>query len=257
MYLLYIDESGNPRSPTDQYFTLAGVALHEEDSYPFARSLHGLLPAKYNHLELHASRMWSGRHEWAPVPRLTRRRLVSDVIEHLQTWTAPSGRVPRYFAVALHRQSFPGINPVERAHEELFRRFDTFLSRLHQTGRSHRSLVIADDSSYEELMQQLVPQWKLTGSRIGRLHSFADVPLYVDSRASRSIQAADFLAWAVWHYYEHGHRQHIEKINKRFDAESGIQHGMAHLVHHYRSCVCVACYSRQHSVVRTTIPSLP
>jgi len=29
MYLLYLDESGNERGPTDRHFLLAGLAVHE------------------------------------------------------------------------------------------------------------------------------------------------------------------------------------------------------------------------------------
>lgn len=256
MYLLYVDESGEPRGARDDYFTVAGIALHEQDCYPFARSLETLLPTEYRDLELHASDIWSGRREWSHVPQTTRRGLVRDVFQHLRTWAAPSGRVPRFFAVALHKPSFSALNAVERAHEELFARFDEFLTRLHHEGRSHRSLVVADDSSYESLIQELIPKWKLTGSRIGRLHSFAEVPLYVDSRASRVIQAADFVAWGVCHYYENGHREHIQALNARFDARGGIQHGVAHLNRGHRTCLCVACYSRQVSVVKNTVPAL-
>ncbi|MDE0280850.1 MAG: DUF3800 domain-containing protein [Gammaproteobacteria bacterium] len=31
----------------------------------------------------------------------------------------------------------------------------------------------------------------------------AEVPLFVDSRASRIVQLADLVSWAVWHRYEH------------------------------------------------------
>lgn len=39
MYLLYVDESGKPTGQAEQYFVLGGVALHEEDCYPFNRAL--------------------------------------------------------------------------------------------------------------------------------------------------------------------------------------------------------------------------
>ncbi len=78
------------------------------------------------------------------------------MFDHLGTWRSPEGRAPRYFGVALHKPSFPDVDIVERAHEELFRRFDTFITRLHHDGRSHRALVIADESSYEGMLQRLV-----------------------------------------------------------------------------------------------------
>ena len=257
MYLLYLDESGVPKGQNDDYYVIAGVALHEEDCYPFTRSVDRLavnhLPAGESHLELHASEMWSGRKTWSHIARADRRNLVGAVFDHLRTWRSSDGRAPRYFAVAVHKPSFAGRDLVAVAHEELFLRFNGFMGRLHGAGSSHRSLVVADESQYESLIQRLVPRWKAAGTRAGRLHSLAEVPLFVDSKASRVIQAADFVAWSVWQYYQNGHPAHLQKINQRFDAEGGVQHGLAHMVRGYRSCGCVACGSRRDRVVRTTL----
>lgn len=136
-------------------------------------------------------------------------------------------------------------------------RFDEFLTRLHHDGESHRSLVIADDSSYERLVQSLVPRWKVSGTRGGRLHSFADVPLYVDSRVSRLVQVADFVAWATWHYYEHGHSEFIQRLHKRFDATEGVLHGVVHLTRRHRYCKCQACVSRRDRVIADTVTAHP
>lgn len=259
LYLLYVDESGKPHGIGDRYFVLGGVALHEEDCYPFAKSLDRLqrrqLSAQHATLELHASRMWAGRHEWARVAERDRRRLLRAILRHLETWTAPSGRVPRFFAVAIDKQSFP-TRTLERAHEELFARFDELLTRLHRGGESHRSLVVADESSWEHLVRSWIPRWKTAGTRMGRLHSFAEVPLYVDSKDSRLIQIADFVAWATWHYYEHNVLEHIQRLNARFDGDGRVQHGLAHLIRGYRTCICVPCASRRTRIIASTIPPL-
>lgn len=256
MYLLYVDESGQAGGTRDSYFVVGGVALHEQDCYPLTRALEAhmasALPTRWKHLELHASEIWAGRHEWAAVPEKDRHQLIRSTFDLLGQWTAPSGRVPRYFAIALHKGSFPA-RVVDRAHEELFSRFDEFLTRLHHDGQSHRALVVADESSYESLLQTLVPQWKRTGARMGRLHSLAEVPLYANSKASRLIQVADFVAWAVGHFYERGHTEWMQALNHRFDAEKGIQHGMAHLVRNHQSCPCVACVSRTKGGVGQTL----
>lgn len=177
------------------------------------------------------------------------------VFRHLANWRSPAGREPRYFGVVVHKPSFPA-RAVERAHEEIFARFDEYLGRLHRQGDSHRSLVVADDSSYESLLQTLVPKWK-RGERLGPLHSFVEVPLYVDSQASRLVQAADFVAWAIFQYYENGHAEHLQLINHRFDVDGGIQHGLVHLKRGYRSCPCVTCDSRRTHQVSATLASLP
>lgn len=146
---------------------------------------------------------------------------------------------------------------MERALEEIFMRFDEFLTRLHHGGESHRALVVADESSYERLVQSLVPRWKVSGTRGGRLHSFAEVPLYVDSQASRLVQVADFVAWATWHYYEHGHTEFFQRVHKRFDAAEGVQHGMTHLNRRHRYCSCQACASRRVLTIADRVTSHP
>lgn len=259
MYLLYIDESGQAAATkgSSTYFVLAGIALHEEDCYPFGRRLARIeakvVGAANAGLELHASRIWSGRNEWSKVDQATRQAVVDAVFSHLARWKAPSGRVPRFFAVAIHKPSFRGRNVLELAHVELLKRFDSFISRLHVAGDSHRSLVIADDSSYEGLIQRLAPSWK-RGSRIGPLHSLVEVPLYVDSKASYLVQAADFVAWSTWNYYERGHTKYIQLLNSRFDADAGIQHGVAHLIAGYQTCGCVPCKSKRDQTVTRTVP---
>lgn len=256
MYLFYLDESGLPKGRSTEYFVVAGLALHEDDCWPFARSLDNLqrrlLGAPDDTLELHASRIWTGRSEWSHVSRTARHNLIDKTFQHLKTWTAPSGRSPRYFAVAVHKHSFPGQSSLELAHEQLLARMDAFLTREHLAGNSHRSLVIADKSGYEQLMQGLVASWKVGGGSLGRLHGLIEVPLYVDSKASRLIQAVDFVAWAVYSYYENLHVEWIQKLHERFDSDSGVQHGLTHLVRKHRMCACAPCVSR----ARNSVPAV-
>ena len=49
-------------------------------------------------------------------------------------------------AIAIHKPSFRGRSIIiEIGHEEMLARFDSFITRLHLAGESHRSLVVADD----------------------------------------------------------------------------------------------------------------
>jgi len=260
MYLLYLDESGQPKGHgpgSSKYFVLAGAALHEQDCDPLSRSIESLqarLLPSHPELELHATDMWAGRKEWARVPISDRRELLRAVFHHIGTWTSPRGGAPLLFAAAVEKASFRGIDLIERAHEEVFAKFNSCVTRYHLAGDSHRALVIADDSSYEKLMQSLLPKWKRQGSRIGRMHSFIEVPLYVNSKASRLVQVADFVAWGTWQYYENRVQTFIQDINGRFDADNGVQHGLVHLQIGHRSCVCVACNSRRTHVIEPIVP---
>jgi hypothetical protein len=259
VYLLYIDESGRPRGTTNTHLVVAGLAIHEEDAVPFARSLRTVQrrwvgPSKVD-LELHATDIWRARREWAPVPKENRHGLVRAVFRHLSTWRSPGDREPRYFGAVVHKPSFPAT-ALERAHEELFALFNGYMRRLGQAGESHRALAIADNSSFESLLQTLMPKWQ-GGDRLPPMSSFVEVPLYVESTASRLVQAADFVAWGIWQYYENGHAEHIQRLNGRIDANGGVQHGLVHLKRGYRECPCVPCASRRTRSVLETIPAVP
>src|SRR5205823_2668139 len=127
-YLLYVDESGQAKGlkkrGTSAYFVLAGVALHEQDCHPFSRGIISVQRSKLKgpdrDLELHASRMWGGRHEWAHVPEKTRHRTLEAVLKFMGSWESGDGRQPRFFAAAVDKASFRGRNVLELAHEEVF-----------------------------------------------------------------------------------------------------------------------------------------
>lgn len=54
----------------------------------------------------------------------------------------------------------------------------------------------------------------------------SEVPLFLDSKASRLIQLADLVAYAMFRKYEHGDDDFYSIIQDRFDRVGGIQHGL-------------------------------
>ena len=136
-------------------------------------------------------------------------------------------------------------DPVEYAFEEVCNRFDLFLRRLHfRDSDTNRGLVVMDKSHYEDVLQGLAAKYREHGTRWGDLRNMAEVPLFVDSAASRLIQLADLLAWAVWRYYEHADTRYFNRIVRRFDAEGGVIHGLFHRTVDAADCYCPACMSR-------------
>lgn len=238
---------------------MGAVAIRDEDCYPFSRSIDNLQRAVVPECadqEIHATEIWSGRRSWARVPQAKRLALLDAVFDHLGSWQSQN-RAPIFFGVAIHRASFPGRDLLELAHVQLFRRFDTLLARLHRSGDSHRSVVVADDSSYEKIVQKLVPEWKRKGTDIGRLNSLIEVPFFVDSAASRIVQMADCVAWGIFNYYERGHTKYLQYLHDRFDCDSGVQHGLAHFVQRYSKCLCVPCASKRTRLVASQVTPHP
>ena len=106
------------------------------------------------------------------------------------------------------------------------------------------SLFVMDESSYENTLQGLARRFRERGTRWGNLRNLSEVPMFVDSEASRIIQLADLLSWAVWRRYELGDTRFFDRIVGRFDAAGGVIHGLVHFKAPGTDCSCPACLSR-------------
>lgn len=166
-------------------------------------------------------------------------------VARLFTRSQGNGRRPTLFAVAVDRASFDRIDPVERAYEELFLRVDGYLGRLHTAGESHRSIAISDETRLEARLQQLMQAWRTTHGRVKRLAAFAEVPLFADSKATRLLQLADFVAHWTYRYYEASDASVFNVLSSRFDSDKGKLHGLVHLHASRGTCPCPACVSRR------------
>ena len=134
---------------------------------------------------------------------------------------------------------------MEIAFEDLCSRFDRYLHRLRASGDTQRGLLILDKSAYETTLQQMSVEFRTLGTSWGVIRNLADTPLFVDSRASRVIQLADHVAYAVFRRYQSGDTQYLDRIAAKFDAEDGIVHGLAHKELANPNCMCIACLSRR------------
>jgi len=151
--------------------------------------------------------------------------------------------------VVIHKPSFPHHDPFERAYEDFFARCNGFLGRLASRGDRHRCIAIADRSRLEPFVQRFMRSWReegaSTGAAIGPMTAYAEVPLFVDSAASRLVQLADFVAHWVYRAYEAGDAGVLDRMLPAFDADGGRKHGLVHLVGRYRECQCAARMSRR------------
>ena len=251
MYLLYLDESGPANAG---YFVVGGLAVHEQDAWVLSQRVESLSDSVSNQgrgAELHASPMRRGRGEWSSVPKIEREFLIQSIVDLLLEPLLTTGQPPVLFAVAHHRASFPYHNPYERTYEEFFGRCNGFIGRLAASGDRHRCIAISDKSdNLERALQEQMSRWRVvgasTGSQIGPMASYAEVPLFVDSRASRLVQLGDFIAYWTFRAYTNQDHKVLDLLLPVFDSEAeGPIHGLVHLVRSYRSCDCAACRSRR------------
>lgn len=245
MILLYIDESGSLDDPND-HFVVGGLAVHETDVRALNRSMDSIaarhLDEHLRHLELHAQWIRTGKGAWGRIPRQSKQGILNDVPRLLGRYGGHHGNA--LFAVARAPQAVPTADPLERTFEELLLRFTQMLIRLGRAGDENLGIVIADEAKYEGILQPLVQRWRTSGTRFARLTRLAEVPLFIDSKATRLTQAADFVAHAVYRHYAAGDSALLSPMLGSFDTDGGVLHGFVHLVRDYRRCPCPPCISR-------------
>jgi hypothetical protein len=115
------------------------------------------------------------------------------------------------------------------AYEVMLNKFDVMLKRLRSAGSSlNRGLVIHDRRVVAERdIQEWTRDWQKAAGTIGQLRNMADVPLFADSRASRLIQAADLVSYALYRHYDPARQNmdYIQTLWDRFDTAAGAMHG--------------------------------
>ncbi len=246
MHLLYLDDSGSVGNAEERYLVLGGVSVYEAQSHWITQELDTLAeninPGDPHSVEFHASETYARRSTpWKGMKQSEARGTIKAVLRVL----VESYDTARAFACVVHKASFPNQDPIEIAFEDLCKRFDLFLQRLRAEGNTQRGLVILDKSTYETTLQQMAVRFRTLGTQWGVIQNLADTPLFVNSQASRMIQLADHVAYAVFRRYESGDTQYLDLIASKFDEKDGIVHGLAHKERSHRHCMCFACLSRR------------
>lgn len=229
MHLLYLDESGSVTDPKEQYFVLAGVAVFERETHWIEQALNTVAtrfsPENPHAVELHGSPMRSGRDGWKKHHYPDRLQAIKDALK-LGITERPRKYV-RLFGAVIKKASVVGQDPVEHAFEQLTSRFDFFLKRLHHKNNdSQRGIILFDESSTERRIQTLAREFKYAGHSWGQTKNYAEVPVFMDSKASRLIQLADLVAYALYRFYEHSDSSFYDVIKHCFDREGPAEHGL-------------------------------
>jgi len=246
MHLLYLDDSGSASNASEAHLVLGGVSIYEAQAEWITSELDKLAQtidaANPYGVEFHASEIFSRRVEpWKRMSRDEARGMIKAVLGVL----AASHETARAFACVVHKQSFVGQDPMELAFEELCNRFDLYLARLRNQGDRQRGLLILDETSNETTLQGMARQFRTLGTKWGVIRNLADTPLFIDSRASRIVQLADAVAYAVFRRFEHGDAYYFDSIASRFDTADGVVHGLVHRQKADNRCMCLGCFTRR------------
>lgn len=225
MYLLYVDDSGSTLDSSQKFFVFGGLAVFERQPHWIATKLDGIAarfnPADPASVEFHGSPMLNGSKGWRAFPLPDRIAAIKDALTVFRDSTDAN----RAFAVAVNKAYVSPRDPVEVAFEQICSRFDQYLMRLHKAGDTQRGILIFDESTQETTLQQLATDFRTLGHSFGTLRNLAEVPLFIDSRASRLVQLADLIAYATFRHVERGDDQFFTIIADRFDKQGGVIHG--------------------------------
>jgi len=224
VHLLYVDESGLATDSKQRHFVLAGFSVFERTPHWIEAELDEIASRfdadEPRSVELHGSPMRTGVKRWRNVPLADREQAIKDALQVVVT------KYCRIFAAVLEKSKFSGQDVTQVAFEQVSSRFDQYLGRLHRQGDTQRGLILFDRCSTERSIQTMAREFKTTGHTFGRLRNLADVPVFVDSEASRLIQLADLVAYALFRHYEFNDSVFYDVIRNSFDSDGGVVHGL-------------------------------
>lgn len=203
MHLLYLDESGDPHDPNTGFFVLAGFAVFERSTHWLESSISPVAarfnPHEPSAIEFHGSPMHSAKDDWTGISPADRVQALVDVLSLLGNRQLKL----RVFGSVIEKSTMPREQILRRSFEAVAHQFDQYLADMWAHRRDpQRGLVVCDKASYEQKLQALSSLFKHEGHAHGRLRNFAEVPLFLDSKASRLIQMADLIAYWIFRYYQ-------------------------------------------------------
>lgn len=247
MYLLYLDESGNPENPEDRHFVLAGAAIFERVTFFLSGAIDAIQARHFPGVEpipFHATDIASGKGFWRQVPKETRFALLGDVGRAIAEAMHPG--LFLFGAVIDKDRDLHGEAAVRRATEEICRRFDVLLKREYQEyGNAQRGLIVFAESRYQTRHRVWVQDFRRLGTQWGLINNLSDIPYFAIPRETRLLQVADMVAHATWVLYERHDARLIRPFIQRFDRRAGVLHGISHVTPNRAACPCPRCCSER------------
>jgi hypothetical protein len=248
MYLLYLDESGNPDEPADKHFVIGGVAVFERQTFFLTHEVDAIQAKHFpGHppIEFHASHIRNGKGFWRAIDLETRRMVLQDLAQVISRSNSPG--VTLFSAVVEKDASRYGEDAVKYATAQICRRFDTFLTRRAQEHNDpQRGLLVFAESHYQPRAKIWVRGFRELGTQWGVLKNLSDIPYFASTRESRLLQLADFVSHGIFLLYERGDDTLAKSIIHRLDQKEGKLHGLVHVSERKGStCNCPACLSRR------------
>lgn len=243
MYLLYLDESGNPNGWQEQKnFVLGGVAIHEGQIYGLSKQLDAIqekyFPGILISINFHATDIRRGKGHFKDFTPDTRDQILRDVYSVIH-----NSRFPNLvaFATVMNISAVQNAMQVRRETlEDVCLRFNTFLIRFAKAGTPTKGLLIIDRHREDEY-RQLIGDFQNSGTKAGYIGNIVDIPYFARCHMTRMLQLADFCVNAVFRFYERNDSRYFDMIQPRFDRrhKNHPPDGLKHITN--EPCSCIAC----------------
>jgi hypothetical protein len=229
MHLLYLDHSGAPEDASQAHFVLAGISVFERQTFWLSAEL-DRVAARFNpsdpaSVELHGSPMHGGRGEWRRFPVADRIKAIADALSIVPK-SHPSNIL---FGVGIKKPQYNPAMAVEKAFEQVCSMFDKYLWRMHLRNDTQRGVIVFDKAIYETDIQALATNFRRIGHSWGVVRNLSEVPLFLDSKASRLVQLADLVSFALYRLYERNDYRFFNHIKDRFDVIAGQPRSLTYL----------------------------
>lgn len=251
MYCLYLDDSGSVSNHSEDFFVLGGVIIPEEKHYWVNKHLDDLAlkidrDDPYS-VEFHACEIFSARRGvWANIQdKRNRIDIIKQVLE------IPRREGLTTIACAVEKKHYQGEDIISMVFEDVISRFQSFLTQKYrETKENTRGMIIFDESAFESDIQRLARTFRSDGTKYRKITGVQEVPLFVDSKASRAIQLADHVAYSVFRRYNANDLTYFNVIQNQFEMCEMPCHqkdyGLLHLSKEFRSCTCTACLNSKY-----------
>jgi hypothetical protein len=245
MYLLYLDESGEPSNWEKQkHFVIGGVAVHEGQVSDLIKHLQKIqenyFPGVSIPIEFHAEHVKHSKGVYNSFPLKKREQILEDVYKLILDTGFPNIIV---FAAVMSQDAAKGATQVRSdTFEGVCSRFNNFLIWEHRLRYTTKGLVIIDKNREDEY-RHLLSSFQ-TSTKYGYLGNVVDIPYFAQSHETRMLQLADFCAYAIWRYYERQDDKYMNIILPRI-CRKPLTHkldGLQHITNN-KQCTCIACTS--------------
>lgn len=227
MHLLYLDDSGTIGDPQTAHCLFAGFSIFETVTHWVDKEINDIT-IQYSlppNMEFHASHINNGKNVWRRIPQDVRKNILLDLCHVIKN----RNRDIRLFASIRNaaKSQSQGTDLNTELFTQVASRFDMFLGRIYRSSaKRERGIIIFDKSKSEYIIQKMSHRFMSIGHQWGTLRNLAEVPLFLDSKASRLIQLADIVAYAVHRHYNRQDSTYFSIIQDCFDSEGSTIHGL-------------------------------